>query len=77
MRPSDGAWIAIGGGVLAFDLLCEDGDTLSEAADRYMRHHPWLVRFVAFALASHVCNMVPDRYDIVHQMFVGIRTIGR
>ena len=73
MRASDRAWIAIGVGVLSWDLACEDGDTLSEACDRYMIHHPWLVRGVAFALAAHVCNLVPDRFDPVHWCFTATR----
>lgn len=77
VRPSDKAWIALGVGVFGYDAFCGPGETMSEGADRYMRHHPWLVRFVAFALAAHVCNLVPDRFDAVHQMFVSVRRIRR
>lgn len=68
MQPSDHAWIAIGVGVLGWDMFCEE--TLSEAADRYMLRHPWMVRGVAFALAAHVCNLVKPQYDPIHGLFV-------
>lgn len=70
MRPSDKAWIAVGVGVLSYDALCPEGDTLSEAADRYMLRHPWLVRGVAFALAAHVCNLAKPEADPIHWLFV-------
>ncbi len=54
---------------MAYDCLCRPGDTMSEAADRYMVRHPWLVRVVAFTLTAHVCNLVPDRFDPVHWLF--------
>lgn len=69
MRHSDMAWIALGVGVLAYDALCEEGDTMSEAVDRYMLRHPWLVRVIASAVTAHVCNMVPPRWDVVHRLF--------
>jgi hypothetical protein len=70
LRPGDRAWIALGAGVLTYDVLCSDGNTMSETADTYMVHHPWLTRGVAFALAAHVCNLVAPKYDAVHWLFV-------
>jgi hypothetical protein len=77
LTPADRAWIVLGLGVFGYDVACGEGETMSEGADRYMLRHPWLVRGVAFALASHVCNLVPDRYDVVHQMFVAVRRVSR
>lgn len=70
LQPADAAWMCIGLGVLGFDSLCDEGGTLSEACDRYMVSHPWLVRGVAFAVAAHVSNAVQPRYDVVHWLFV-------
>lgn len=70
MRHSDVAWIALAAGVFSYDALCDEGDTMSEACDRYMLRHPWLVRCVAFGIAGHVCNLVQPRFDIVHWFFV-------
>lgn len=73
MRPSDRAWIALATGVVAYDLLAPAGQTLSEGADHYMINHPWITRAVAFALAGHVCNLLPPRWDVIHLAFTGIR----
>ena len=70
MTPADRAWICIGLGVLGWDICCEEGGTLSEAADRWMLHHPWMVRSVAFAIAGHVCNLYPQKLDAIHWLFV-------
>jgi hypothetical protein len=77
VNSSDYAWLALGAGVVSYDLLCVEGQTLSEGADAAMLRHPWLVRAVAFALAGHVSNVVPVRYDAVHWMFVGLRRVSR
>lgn len=75
LTPPDVAWIALGVGVIAYDVLCHEGDTMSEGADRYMLRHPWLVRGVAFALAGHVCNLVTPRWDAVHRVFMVFRKL--
>ncbi len=69
MRAGDRAWIILGCGVVAWELRCPEGELLSEAADRWVEHHPWLVRAVAFMLAAHVSNSVNPRYDLIHQLF--------
>lgn len=73
LQPSDRAWITLGAGVLAWNVYCDDGGTLSEACDRYLLRHPWLVRGVAFALAAHVCNLVSPRFDVIHLGFAAMR----
>lgn len=70
MRSSDKAWIAMGVGVISYDALCPDGQTLSEGADAYMERHPWVTRGLAAALALHVCNALPMRLDLIHWLFV-------
>lgn len=70
LQPADRAWIALGAGVLLWDLLAPEGQTLSEGADKYMVHHKWITRAVGVALVGHVCNMIRPRYDIVHWLFV-------
>lgn len=77
MRPADRAWIALGAGVLAYDVLASPEQTLSEGADRYMLTHPWTTRVVAFAVAGHVCNLLPNRFDAVHLLFTGLRVWKR
>jgi hypothetical protein len=70
MYASDKAWIVLGAGVLLWDLAAAEGQTLSEGADRYMDHHPWVTRSVGVALVAHVCNFLPNRWDPVHGLFV-------
>jgi hypothetical protein len=70
LDPSDKAWIALGLGVLLYDLVAAEGMTLSEGADKYMRHHPWVTRGVGIALAAHVCNVLPNAVDPIHGLFL-------
>ncbi len=69
MRPADRAWLALAGGVIVYELAAAEGELLSEAADRYMLHHPWLVRGIAFSLAAHVCNLISPKFDPLHWLF--------
>ena len=77
LRPADRAWLALGAGVVAYDMLAGPEQTLSEGADRYMLKHPWTTRAVAAAVAGHVCNLLPDRYDPIHVLFSGLRAWKR
>lgn len=74
LRPSDRAWCAIGVFVVVYNLAAKEGETLSEGADRYMLSHRWITRGVAFALVSHVCNMMSPRFDIIHLAFSAARS---
>lgn len=77
MKSGDKAWIALGAGVLGYDLLAAEGQTLSEAADNYMLKHPWLTRAVAVGLVCHVCNVVSPQFDLIHWGFVALRKLTR
>lgn len=70
MRAGDRAWIALGIGVGAYELLCAEDELMSEAASRYMQRHPWLVRFIAFTLAAHVCSAIPQSVDPLHRLLL-------
>lgn len=70
MRPSGKAWLALGAGIGTYNVLCPDGETLSEGADDAMVRHRWLVLWAAFTLVGHVCNLVNPRYDLLHWVFV-------
>lgn len=75
MRAGDRAWIALGIGVGAYELLCAEDELMSEAASRYMLRHPWLVRFIAFTLAAHVCSLLPPAVDPLHRLLVVKRAL--
>ena len=69
MQPSDRAWLALAAGVVSWDAMCGEGQTLSEAADRWMMSQPWLVRVSVLLVAAHLVNALPDRLDPIHLMF--------
>lgn len=56
MRPADRAWLALAGGVVAWDFFAPDEETLSEGVDRYLERHPWLTRAVIMTVARHLVN---------------------
>lgn len=68
MRAGDRAWIILGVGVVAYEASAADGELMSEAADRWLEHHPWLVRAAVFLLAAHVANALDPRVDVVHHL---------
>jgi hypothetical protein len=60
----------LGAGVLVYDLLADEGMTLSEGCDHYLQQKPWLTRAVGLAVAGHVLNLIPESLDPVHGLFV-------
>ena len=70
MRPADKAWLGLAVGVLAYEIVAAEGELLSEAADRYMLAHPWWTRAVVASIGLHLCNAVPERFDVLHWLFV-------
>ncbi|MGQ9348972.1 DUF7427 family protein [Mycolicibacterium gilvum] len=70
MRPANRAWLVLAAGVIGYEIAAAPGELLSEAADDWMLSHPWLTRAVAFSLASHICNAIPDTCDPIHHLFV-------
>ena len=40
MRKSDHAWLALAGGVAAYDLIATDDELLTDAARRYFESRP-------------------------------------
>lgn len=67
MRPADRAWLVLGGGVLAWDVTCPRGETLSEGMSRYHRACPWLTRLVVGYVAAHLLDWLPDRFGLLHR----------
>lgn len=77
MRAADRAWVTIGVGVLAYELLASlrrhDWELLSEACDRHRRRHPIIVNATITYLALHLMRGLPAHIDPLHQ----IARIGR
>lgn len=66
--PSKLAIAGIGAGVIAYDMLCPEGETISEGCDRIMESRIGKVALhaLAWSIAAHVTNTVPERWDWVH-----------
>ena len=63
LRQGDIGWLLIAGTVVAIDLAVTDGETLSEAADRYLERRPILTHVVALVTVAHLLNMLPVSAD--------------
>lgn len=68
------AWAAMGVGILAYEATCPPGELLSEGVDRAIEKHPIIVPVLIGAVALHLANKIPERWDGVHHLS---RFIGR
>lgn len=72
MKPADWAWLAIAGGVLAYEAQASrnrhDWELLSEACDRYRQRHPVITNTTICYLALHLMRVLPGRVDPLHQL---------
>ncbi len=64
--------MVLAAGVVAWDVWCVPGETLSEGVDRWLEHHPWLTRVVAALVVGHVVNLIPARADPIHLAYLRI-----
>lgn len=63
LRPADRAWLALAGGILAYDLACPPGETLSEGMGRYHQARPWATRIGIAVVALHLLDWLPAKLD--------------
>lgn len=70
MRPSEKAWVGLAAGILTYDVLCPDGETLSEGVDRALAHPIGRIATVgAIAVTgAHLLNVLPTKIDPLHHM---------
>jgi hypothetical protein len=68
MRHGDWAWLAIVGGVLAYELASPPGELLSQAVDRYRRRHPIATDVAIVYIAAHLLRRWPPRLDPLHRL---------
>ena len=68
-RPASVAWGVLGAGVIAYDILCPPGETLSEGVDRALEHEKYKrVALGAIAItAAHLANLIPQNVDPFHR----------
>lgn len=70
-------WIGIAASVLIYNVfLAEEGDTLSEAWDRYLARWPWM-KPIIHTLAKHLANDLSPQWDPVGIGFVLARAMFR
>ncbi len=65
---SKAAIVAVLGGVAVYDLMCPQGETISEGCDRLLcsKLGKIAVPAIAYTLAAHVRNHIPEKYDPIH-----------
>lgn len=71
------AWVILTAGVLSYEIACRDGQLLSEGVDDWLISRPILTRAAIAAMALHLGNAVPKRYDIVSLGFQVLRDSSR
>ena len=71
------AWARPATGVLSYELYCNDGELLSEGVDEWLVSRPVPTRAIIAALALHLGNVLPVRYDVVSLGFFVIRKAKR
>ena len=73
-RPSTLAWGAIGAGVAAYEMLCPQGETLSERLDPLLEGRSRYIVMGGIAVtAAHLMNLIPDRLDPYEQGLSRVR----
>ena len=65
--PAKTAWMVLGAGVLAHDVFCKQGETLSEGVDRALESHKVLALGAIAVTAAHLANIIPPKLDPIHQ----------
>lgn len=59
------AWAILATDALSYEIACRDGQLLSEGVDEWLIARPILTRAAIAAMALHLGNAVPKRYDVV------------
>lgn len=67
-RPSTVAWASIGAGILAYDMMCKKGETLSERVDDWLIKYPRTTYAAVGAVALHLLNLLPNNADPIHHI---------
>jgi hypothetical protein len=79
VRNSDQAWVALAGGVAAYDLIATDDEQLTNAARRYFRSQPIASESMILVTALHlVCGIPPwcDPITLTFASATDYRPIG-
>ena len=77
MRNSDRAWVALAGGVAAYDLIATDDEQLTSAARRYFKSQPIATASMILATALHLVGGIPAWCDPITLTFAVYRRLLR
>lgn len=61
--PSELAWGVLAASIITYDVLCPNGQTLSEGVDRALESHKVLTLAAIGVTALHLANLLPDSID--------------
>lgn len=68
MTAGDRAWLALAAGVVAYDVMAQPGEMLSQRMDAYRQRHPILTHLVIIYLAAHLTRRWPAHVDPLHRL---------
>ena len=77
MRNSDRAWVALAGGVAAYDLIAIDDEQLTNAARRYFKSQPIATASMILVTALHLVGGIPAWCDPFTLTFAAYRRLLR
>ena len=75
MRKSDHAWLALAGGVAAYDLIATDDELLTDAARRYFKSQPVATASVILMTGLHLIGGLPNWCDPFALLFARTRRL--
>ncbi|HTQ17386.1 DUF7427 family protein [Mycobacterium sp.] len=77
MRNSDLAWVALAGGVAAYDLIATDDEQLTNAARRYFKSQPIATASMILVTGLHLVGGIPPWCDPITLTFAAYRRLLR
>ena len=77
MRNSDRAWVALAGGVAAYDLIATDDEQLTNAARRYFKSQPIATASMILMTGLHLVGGIPPWCDPITLTFAANRRLLR
>jgi hypothetical protein len=75
MRNSDRAWLALAGGVAAYDLIATDNELLTDAARRYFQSAPIATASMILITGLHLIGGLPHWCDPFALLFATSRRL--
>jgi hypothetical protein len=77
MRNSDRAWVALAGGVAAYDLIAADDELLTNAARRYFKSEPIATVSMILVTGLNLVGGIPPWCDPITLTFAAYRRLLR